>query len=225
VGTELDETVYHVLLQGRTIGPYDRRTIVGMRVKKTLASDDVLVGAGGAQLTVADLLGERPARQFNSDRSASLSIVRATYGVLLLDVDGPGLMIPKFRDEVQARVQGDVLRLAGRFRHGLRWKEDRVKIGLKAIVHIRVKGSQVELWLRTPQQKRLQRIALELFTPETAAEFVDWLPAATPLPDEATAASGAKAPAAGSTSREGWAAAGGLILLAALLVLVLSRPF
>jgi hypothetical protein len=219
----LDETVYHVLLQGRTIGPYDRKTIVGMRIKNTLASADVLVSAGGAQLTVADLIGERPAQQFNPDRSASLSIVRATYGAILLEVKGSGLAIPKFKDEVQARVQGEVLRLAGRFRHGVGWKEGRVKIGLKDVVHARVKGSQVELWLRNAQQARLQRIALELFTPETAAEFVDWLPAATRFPDEAKEASRSTVRAAWWTSRSLWAAAGALILLAALLVLVLSR--
>lgn len=28
-------SIYHVLLEGRTVGPYDRRTIVGMRIKKT----------------------------------------------------------------------------------------------------------------------------------------------------------------------------------------------
>ena len=27
-------TVYHVLLEGRSMGPYDRRTIVGMCIKK-----------------------------------------------------------------------------------------------------------------------------------------------------------------------------------------------
>jgi hypothetical protein len=223
VGTELDETVYHVLLQGRTIGPYDRRTIVGMRIKKTLASDDVLISAGGAQLTVADLIGQRPVQQLNPERSASLSIVRATYSASLLAVDGSGLIIPKFKDEIQARVQADVLRLAGRFRQVLGWKEGRVKIGLKDVVHARVKGSQVELWLRNAQQTRLQRVALELFTPETAVEFVDWLPAATPVPDEAAAASRSPAPNAGP-SRALWSAVAGLILLAALIGIVLLRP-
>jgi len=35
----VDQTIYHVLLEGRKVGPYDRRTIVGMRIKKTLTSD------------------------------------------------------------------------------------------------------------------------------------------------------------------------------------------
>ena len=46
-GDEVDKPVYHVLLDGRRVGPYDRRTIVGMKVRKTLSSKHVLVGADG----------------------------------------------------------------------------------------------------------------------------------------------------------------------------------
>ena len=217
----MDETVYRVLLQGRTIGPFDRKTIVGMRIKKTLASDDVLISAGGAQLTVADLIGQRPS-QFNPDRSASLSVVRATYSASLLELEGSGLAIPKFKGEIQARVQEDVLRLAGRFRQGLGWKEGRVKIGLRDVVHARVKGSQVELWLRNAKKARLQRMALELFTPETAAEFIDWLPVATPFPEAASAASRSTVSNTWR-SRLWWAGVAGAILVAALIVLMLFR--
>ena len=217
--------MYHVLLQGRTVGPYDRRTIVGMRIKKTLSSQDVLVSAGGAQLTVADLIGRPPAQQFQPDRSGNFSVVKATYSASLLEVEGSGMAIPRFKDEIEARVQGDVLRLAGRFRQGLGWKEGRVKIVLKDVIHARVNGSQVELWFRTPEG-RLQRIALELFTPETAAELVDWLPAATafPQPQAAAAPTGTsqavpKPQAAPSNAL--WAAALGVVLVVALMVTVL----
>src|SRR4029453_7832312 len=63
-GTELDRSIYHVLLEGRTVGPYDRRTIVGMRIKKALASDHVLIGADGDRLTVADLIHRRSPAPF-----------------------------------------------------------------------------------------------------------------------------------------------------------------
>ena len=48
----MENARYHVLLEGRRVGPYDRRTIVGMRIKKALTSADVLVTAEGGQLTV-----------------------------------------------------------------------------------------------------------------------------------------------------------------------------
>lgn len=189
----MDQTIYHVLLEGRSVGPYDRRTIVGMRIKKTLTSDHVLIGSDGAQLTVADLIRRRRPTPFNPERSGSFSVVRATYTASLVEVEGRGMDIPRFKEEIEARVQGDVLRLAGRFRRGLAWKEDRVKIVLKDVVHARIRSSQVELWLRTDQAGKLQRIALELFTPEAAGELVQWLPAATAFPEPTPSAPSAPA--------------------------------
>lgn len=223
----MDETVYHVLLEGRTVGPYDRRTIVGMRIKKTLTSDHILISTNGAQLTVGDLIGQRPTQPFNPDRSGGFSVVQATFSASLLEVQGRGMDIPRFKGEVQARVQGDVLRVAGRFRHRLRWKEDRVKIPLKEVVHARVRASQVELWLRNADYPRLQRIMLELFTPEAAGELVEWLPGATPFPEPAAAPPAGSAPAdtvtweTASASGSLWVAAVGVTLAVILMLMVL----
>jgi hypothetical protein len=182
----LDESLFHVVLDGRKIGPYDRRTIVGMRIKKALTSDHVLIGTDGAQLTVAGLIGQRPAQQFNADRSQSFSIVQATFAASVVHVEGKELGIPAFRDEVEVRVQGGVLRIAGRFRRGFGWKQDRVKLHMSDVVHARVKGSLVDLWLRTGEAKDapLRRLTFELFTPQAAGELVEFLPGATPWPHE-----------------------------------------
>jgi hypothetical protein len=215
----VDQTIYHVLLEGRKVGPYDRRTIVGMRIKKALTSDHVLIGTDGGQLTVAELIGQPPPKSFNPDRSGSFSVVQATFTAGLLEVEGKGIAIPRFKDEVEARVQGDVLRIAGRFRHGLGWKEDRVKLVLKDVVHARIKGSVVELWLRPAKPgAAMQRVALELFTHEAAGELVDWLPAATPWPEANAAASeGRKA-----DHRMLWTVGGGLaVVVVVVVVLVL----
>jgi hypothetical protein len=179
----LDEPVYHVLLEGSKVGPYNRRTIVGMRIRGTLTSDHGLIASDGTQLTVADLVKLRPRdNTFQPNRSGSYSLVQATYSASLVGVNGPGAAIPRFRGEIEARVQSDVLRIAGRFRHGLFWKEDRVKLPLKDMVHARVRGNLVDVWLRRDGTTDLLQITLELFTPQTAGEFVDWLPHATPLP-------------------------------------------
>jgi hypothetical protein len=180
-----EEPVYRVQLEGRLVGPYDRRTIVGMRIKKTLTSDHVLVAADGSRLTVADLVKVRPrAKNFQPDRSGTYSLVQATYSASLLQLRGAGHEIPAFKGEIEARVQGDVLRMAGRFRRGLGWKEDRVKVPLADVVHARVRSSIVDLWLRSERHARLQHLALELFTPEAAGEFVEWLPKAKPWPGD-----------------------------------------
>lgn len=227
MGTQVGETVYHVLLEGRTVGPYDRRTIVGMRIKKTLTSGHILISTSGAQLTVGDLIGQRPSQPFSPDRSGSFSVVQATFSASLLEVQGRGMDIPRFKGEVQARVQGDVLRVAGRFRHRLRWKEDRVKIPLKEVVHARVRGSQVELWLRNAEHPVLQRIALELFTPEAAGELVEWLPAASPFPEPAAASVTSGGPTelvtvqSAHASGSLWVAAVGVTVAVILMLMVL----
>ena len=185
----MDDPSYRVLLEGRTVGPYDRRTIVGMRIRKTLTSQHVLLAADGSRLTVADLIQARPRdNSFQPNRSGSYSIVQATYPASVLEVDGKGFDLPPFRGEVEARVQAEVLRIAGQLRRGWRWKDDRIKLPLGAVRHARVRGSVVDLWLRQEGDKQFQRMTLELFTPEAAGEFVEWFPEATPWPwDDAAA--------------------------------------
>lgn len=179
-------TVYHVLLQGRSMGPYDRRTIVGMCIKKALVSDTELIDSHGAQLTVADLLAESPPpNAFSGLRSGAFSVVQATFTAAVLQVRGRGFDIPVFRGEVEARIQAGVLRVAGRHRRGLRWRDDRVKLPLKAFAHARIVGSRVDLWLRPEGAARdtaMQRLSLELFNPESAGALVEWMPVATPPP-------------------------------------------
>ena len=179
------EPLFHVVLEGSTIGPYGWRTIVGMRVRKTLASTDVLLDSEGRRLTVGELIERRNrATGRNAPRSSGFSIVLATFPAVLVGVEGEGYAVPSFRGVLEARVQGDdVLRIAGRFRRGLRWREDRIKLPLDKVLHARIGGSVVELWLQPPGAvDALQRVVLELFTPEAAGELVDWLPVATPWP-------------------------------------------
>lgn len=222
-GQELDEPVYQVLLEGRAIGPYDRRTIVGMRIKKALTSEHVLIRSDGTQLTVKELVNARPRdKTFESTRSGSYSVVQASYPASLLGVQGAGMSIPAFSGEIEARVQSKHLRVAGRFRQGLRWKDDRVKLPLQDIVHARVRASVVDLWLRSEGQHGFLRVTMELFTPEAAGEFVEWLPNATPWPQPDTQ------PAALPSSASGFpmvwlAVIGSAVLVAAVLALVLSR--
>ena len=182
-GRSVEATLYHVVLEGRRLGPYDRRTIVGMRIRNTLSSEQVLEAPDGARLTVADVVNIRPRDSaFQPNRSGSFSLVQARYPASLLYVRGPGTAIPDFRDEIEVRVQTDVLRIAGRFRKALAWVEDRVKLPLHDIVHARVRGTVVDLWIRHDGTRALQRIGLELFTPDAAGEFVEYLPAAQPWP-------------------------------------------
>jgi hypothetical protein len=211
---------FHVVLQGRRVGPYDRRTIIGMRIRKALASTDVLVDGQGAELTVADLIGRRPPKSFDPQRTGNFSVVRATLTGSLVAVRGKGLAVPRFRGELELRVQSDVLRIAGRFRRRLGWREDRIKIPLQDIAHLRVRGSEVDLGLRGAPGQPPQELVLELFTPESAAELAGFLPAATPFPP------GGSLPAAtlGTAFQGLWIAlATSVLVLAAVFTVLLVR--
>lgn len=218
----VDNALYHVMLDGRRVGPYDRRTIVGMRIKKTLTSEHVLIGANGSQLTVRDLVrrqedGNEP---FEPSRSGSYSVVQAVHSAWLAEVQGRGFDIPAFKGEVEVRVQTKALRIAGRYRSGFGWKEGRIKVPVHDVVHARLRGSVADIWLRHTENKPLQRLGLELFTPESAAEFVQSLPHATPW----TGAEPRKGRPPGAHPLVWGAIIGSTLLVGGILVWALTRP-
>jgi hypothetical protein len=226
----VDNTVYHVLLEGRRIGPYDRRTIVGMRVKKALTSEHVLVGADGVQLTVADLVRQGQSdsgfgASENSRLSSSYSVVQGIHAAHLLETEGKGHAIPPFKGELEVRVQTKVLHVSGRFREGLAWKEDRVKFPLQDIAHARLRGTVVDLWIRVADRAGMQRVTLDLLTPEAAGDLAESLPFAVPWPGSEPLAG---RPQAGASAVHPllWALlVAAAILVGSLLVWVLARRF
>ena len=230
----MEETLYHVVLEGRRLGPYDRRTIVGMRVRKTLTSRHVLESSHGERITVAELvrgtLPAAPPREvpppepgFSGTGRSSYSVIQATHAADLLEVEGRGYEVPPFKGEVEVRVQTKVLRISGRFRDTLAWREDRVKLPLRDIVHARLQGSVVELGVRPPAGDGLQRLRLDLRSPAAARELVEGLPHTVPWPgSEPLARSGAAS--ARGTPRALWGAlAGGALVGAAVLAWIAAR--
>jgi hypothetical protein len=178
-----------VVLDGRRLGPYDRRTIVGMRVRKTLTSKHVLEATDGARLTVAELVHGTlpatlppPAPEAAAPALADPSPLQTTHAADLLEVQGPGHPVPPFERGVEVRVQGKALRLAGRFREGADWKEDRVKFPLQDVIHARLQGSIVELGVRPPAGDGVQRVRLDLRSAEAARQLVEALPHTVPAP-------------------------------------------
>jgi hypothetical protein len=219
----LEQPLYHLLLEGRRVGPYDRRTIVGMRIRKTLTSADLVVAGNGQQLTVADLVKmARPNGNFEASRSGSYSIVQAVHAAAL--VARQGRAIPAFKGEVEVRLQTKALRIAGRLRCGLRWKEDRFKIPLPDLAHARLRGSLVELALRPGGEGPLQRLTLELFTPEAAGELAAALPRLPPWPEAAALPAARQLGASPGAHPLVWGAiVGTAVIVGAVLVWVLTH--
>jgi hypothetical protein len=223
----LNQLAYHVLHEGRRMGPYDRRTIVGLRIKKTLTSDHQLEASDGSRLTVAELIGRQPpASEFNSMRSGGYSSARHTCSASLIESEPGPMEMPAFRGEVEVRVHSDVLRIAGTHRNGRSIREGRVKLPLKDIAYGRAVGSRVDLWLRAADGSALQRLALDLFSDDSARDLLFWLPDAQPGPAAAGAAAPAPAPAGSgnaSVSPLLWAAVVGIALVAGLVLWVVLR--
>lgn len=224
----MENPVYHVVLQGRRVGPYDRRTILGMRVKKALSSKELLVGPDGIELTVGDLVrqgqpetGFAPSGGVTPSGLGSHSVVHGIHAAKLLEAEAKGYEIPAFQGEIELRVQTKALRLSGRFRQGQEWKEDRVKFPLADIAHARLRGTVVDLWVRIAEAPGTQRISLDLLTAEAAGALAESLPHTAPYPGSE--------PLAGAVKGAGvhpmvWAVVGGTaVIVASVFAWVLAR--
>jgi hypothetical protein len=223
----LQNPVYHVLLEGRRVGPYDRRTIVGMKVKKALSSKSVLVGEDGSRTTVGELVRQAlPERGFaasSQGAAPSRPVVQGIHPAKVLEVQGGGYTIPPFHGEVDVRVQGKVLRVSGRFRVGPDWKEERIKFPLQDIAHARLRGTIVDLWIRTPSGSGTQQVSLDLLKPEAAGELAESLPHAAPYPGSEPLAGRTAARARGRSSLLWASAVGAFVALALLATWLLLR--
>jgi hypothetical protein len=217
----LKPLAYHVLHEGRRMGPYDHRTIVGLRMKKTLTSGHQLEASDGSRLTVAELLGRPAATAFNPMRSGAYSSSRHTCSASMIDAEAGAVEILPFNGEVEVRVHADVLRIAGSYRAGRAIKDGRVKLALRDIVHGCSSGPRVDLWLRTGHEP-LQRLALDLGTEESAQALLQWLPDAKPWPyGEALTVPAQRSNA--SLSPLLWAAVIGIALVAGFVLWVALR--
>lgn len=181
MGDRLEETLYHVLLEGRQVGPYDKRTIVGMRMKHALANESVLIGPDGRRLTVEELV---QGRKDEFALTGTFSLIKARFDAKLASCDRNG-PLPRYEGELEVRVQEDILRVAS--------KDDRVKIAVKDVAHARARGQFADLWFRG-EGRDLQAASFEMASPEVAAELVRWLPGATPPTAAVLGAKGAPMP-------------------------------
>lgn len=222
----MEQPNYHVLLDGRSVGPYDRKTIVGMRIKRMLTGDHLLVAADGTRLTVRELVGGASAKPGASGGRAAGSPVLGTYTGILMGARRRGTPVPAFKGEMEVRVHADLLRLAGRRRRGFGWKDDRVKIALADVAHARAKGPRVDLWLQPAGSSQLQRLALHMFTAEAAEDLLRCLPPATTDPDQPAAVRVRAAEVRQSVpaARALTVAVLGISLVIALVLLVLLSP-
>ncbi len=133
---------YRILLNDKQVGPYDRRTIVGMRIKKLLGNNVALLRSDGLPMTVAQLMMDRfemadAQGGVHHPAGAPASGLWPTFAV---DFGGGwrGAGALGFVGQGELRFQGDVLRLTGQRKGAMfRSKTERMKLPMNAIASAR----------------------------------------------------------------------------------------
>ena len=129
---------YRILLNDKQVGPYDRRTIVGMRIKKLLGNNVALLRSDGLPMTVAQLMMDRfemadAEGGVHHPAGAPASGLWPTFPV---DFGGGwrGAGALGFVGRGELRFQGDVLRLLGQ-RKGRMFssKQERMKLPMNTL--------------------------------------------------------------------------------------------
>lgn len=129
---------YCLLLQNKQIGPFDRRTIVGMRIKKIVASDVSVLRSDGLMMNVSQLMADRlemadpVTGHLPSVPLGTASEMWPTFAVNF----GGGLRtgVMGFVGAGELRYQGDMLRLSGQRKTGVWGKKlDRERLALADI--------------------------------------------------------------------------------------------
>jgi hypothetical protein len=129
---------YHLLLKDKKIGPYDRRTIVGMRIKKLIDNDVKVLRSDGHEMTVAQLVADRfeMTSLSNFQRQIASPPASGVWPAFLIDCGGNMLKPGAFglMGKGELRFQGDHLRITATRKSGLiRKQTDRIKLLLIAV--------------------------------------------------------------------------------------------
>jgi hypothetical protein len=149
---------YRIVVQGKQLGPFDRRTIVGMRIKKLLDNNLPVQRSDGHHMTVAQLMMDRfemaDAQGVNHPVGAPASGLWPTFAV---DFGGGwrGAGALGFTGKGELRFQGDVLRLSGQRRGRVFGSTpERVKLptaGIASAMAVAKNAHHLELWLKPSQ--------------------------------------------------------------------------
>ena len=177
---------YRLLLENKQVGPFDRRTIVGMRIKKLIPKDTSVLRSDGLLMTAAQLLADRNERadpvtgQLASAPMVLASVLWPTFlvnfGGILYGALGAGVL--GFVGQGELRYQDDTLRLSGMRKISMfRTQEDRVKIAIADIAAIDAQGSAVRITLRAGHPlmagSKKAVLVLPIDSSESVAELIE----------------------------------------------------
>ncbi len=146
---------YHLLVGKRQLGPYDRRTVVGMHIKKLIDTELQVRRSDGHLMNVAQLLADRfeMADAESLHQHAVSPPASGIWPTFLMNCGG-SLMKPGalgFIGRGELRFQGDFLRLSANRKSGFVAKrQERTKLPLSALI------------AATPHAQKAQILVLQL---------------------------------------------------------------
>lgn len=179
---------YSLFVNGKSLGPYERRMIVGMRVKNIVTDDQLVYREDGADMTVAQLLEDRnesavPPRYQESNQESILGAPSSGMWPQFNVRYGGGPVKPGawgFSGSGQVSYHGDSLRFKGNRRNkNLGMSRQVESLSVSAIASTSYEGNFLEITLQPglsfdDQQEGLP-LRLELATEEEAGELWELL--------------------------------------------------
>ena len=155
---------YLISIHGKQVGPFDRRTIIGMRLKKLLDNNTALLRSDGLPMTVAELTMDRhETATARTEHDSAGSPLSGLWPSFLVNFGGgwTGSGALGFTGQGELRFQGGALRLTG-LRNRLLFgsKQMRITVPLDGIAWTRAStrdASILELMLK-PKQSFMKNI-------------------------------------------------------------------
>ncbi len=151
---------YSLFVNGKALGPFERRMIVGMRVKDLINDSQIVLRDDGIELTVGQLVADRKEAtpighaEFAASSTFSASVLGAPSSGMWPEFTvrfGGGPIKPGalgFNGSGQLSYQGDALRIRGNRRNaGLGMSRQELSLPVKAISTSMVDGVVIELFL------------------------------------------------------------------------------
>jgi hypothetical protein len=130
---------YHLLVGDRQLGPYDRRTIVGMRIRNLIDNELPVKRSDGHRMTVAQLLADRfeMADAESLQKQAASPPASGFWPTFLMDCGGSMMKSGAlgFIGKGELRYQGDFLRLSANRKSGfVATRLERVKVMMSDLI-------------------------------------------------------------------------------------------
>jgi hypothetical protein len=130
---------YQLVLQDRRVGPYSRKTIVGLRIKKLITNEIQVQRSDGHMMSVAQVLADRfeMADAESLQAHAAAPPASGIWPSFLMNCGGsllkPGAFA--FIGKGELRFQGDFLRITANRKSGfIATRQERSKVPLAAII-------------------------------------------------------------------------------------------